>query len=64
VAALEVLGVTRVDIGTMEVPHKNLYEVGPVVDAMGREVLQPRSHRVGQEQREIVNNKAVVIRAA
>jgi hypothetical protein len=35
----EVLGVTRVDIATLEVLHENLYEVGPVVDAMGLKML-------------------------
>jgi hypothetical protein len=39
VKAPEVLGVTRVDIGTLEVPHQNLHEVGLVVDATGQEVL-------------------------
>jgi hypothetical protein len=43
-AAPEVPGVTRADIGTLEVLHENLYEVGPVVDAMGRKMLQPGSH--------------------
>jgi hypothetical protein len=38
--APKVLGVTRVDIGTLEVPHENLYKVSPVVDTTGREVLQ------------------------
>jgi hypothetical protein len=37
--APEVLGVTRADIGTLEVPHENLHEVSLVVDAMGRKML-------------------------
>jgi hypothetical protein len=37
--APEVLGVTRAHIGALEVPHENLYEVGPVVDVMGQEVF-------------------------
>jgi hypothetical protein len=41
--APEVPGVTRVDIGTLEVPHENFYEVGPVVNTTDREVLQPSS---------------------
>jgi hypothetical protein len=42
-AAPEVPRVTRVNIGTLEVPHENIYEVGPVVDAMGQKMLQPGS---------------------
>jgi hypothetical protein len=43
VAAPEVLGIARVHVGALEVPHENLYEVGLVVDATGWEVLQPGS---------------------
>jgi hypothetical protein len=42
-AALEVLGVTRVDISTLEVSHENLYEVILVVDATGQKMFQPGS---------------------
>jgi hypothetical protein len=38
-AAPEVPGVTRVDISILEVPHENLHEVGPVVDATGQKVF-------------------------
>jgi hypothetical protein len=34
VAAFEVPRITRVDISALEVPYKNLHEVGPVVDAV------------------------------
>jgi hypothetical protein len=37
--APEVPGVTRADIGTLEVPHENLHEVSLVVDATGRKML-------------------------
>jgi hypothetical protein len=33
--APEVPGVTRMDISSLEVPHENLHQVGPVVDATG-----------------------------
>jgi hypothetical protein len=39
VVAPKVLRVTRAHIGALEVPHKNLYEVGPVVDVTGQEVF-------------------------
>jgi hypothetical protein len=43
VVAPEVLRVTRANIGTLEVPHKNFHEVSLVVDAKGWEMLQPSS---------------------
>jgi hypothetical protein len=63
VTAPEVPGVTGAHIGTLEVPHENLYKVGLVMDATGRKMLQPSSRWVGQEQREITNDEAVVVRA-
>jgi hypothetical protein len=39
VIAPEVPRVTMADIGTLEVPHENLYEVDLVVDVMGQKVL-------------------------
>jgi hypothetical protein len=38
-AALEVLGITTADISALEVPHENLHEVSPVVDALGRKMF-------------------------
>jgi hypothetical protein len=40
-AAPKVPRVTRADISTVEVPHDNLHEVGPVVNATGRKIFQP-----------------------
>jgi hypothetical protein len=40
----KVLGVTRADMSTLEVPHKNLHKVSLVVDEMGRKLFQPGSH--------------------
>jgi hypothetical protein len=42
--APEILGITRADIGTLEVSHENLYKVSPVVDASRREMFQPSSY--------------------
>jgi hypothetical protein len=42
--APKVPGVTRVDISALEVPHENLHEVGPVVDATGQKMFRPGSH--------------------
>jgi hypothetical protein len=35
-AAPEIPGITKADIGALEVPHENLHNVSPVVDASGR----------------------------
>jgi hypothetical protein len=37
--ASEVLRITRADISALEVPYKNLPEVGLVVDVSGREMF-------------------------
>jgi hypothetical protein len=41
--APEVLGISRADISALEVPHENLHEVGPVVDASAWKMFQPGS---------------------
>ena len=43
-AALEVLGVPRVDIRPLEVPNKDPLEVRPVADAVVREEFEPFSN--------------------
>jgi hypothetical protein len=39
VVAPEILGITRADIGTLEVSHENLHKTSLVVDASGREMF-------------------------
>ena len=43
-AALEVLGVSRVDIRPLEVPDEDPLKVCPVVDAVVREEFEPCSN--------------------
>jgi hypothetical protein len=38
-AAPKVLGITRANISALEVPHENLHEVGPIMDATGRKMF-------------------------
>ena len=47
---LEVPGVPRTLVRALEVPHKDLLQIRPTLDFVGRQVFQPRSCRIGQEQ--------------
>jgi hypothetical protein len=58
---LEVLGVARVHVSALEIPHKNFLEVVPVIDATGWKVIQPSSHRVSQELGKIADDEAIII---
>ena len=46
---LEVPWVPRVLVYALEVSHKDLLQVRPTLDSVGRQVLQPFSCRIGQE---------------
>jgi len=46
--APKVLGFPRAHVCALEVPDEDLDQVGPVVDHALREVLEPRSGRIGQ----------------
>ena len=43
---LKVPGVPEAHVCALEIPDEDLYQVTPVVDLQGREVLEPGSHRV------------------
>jgi hypothetical protein len=61
---LEVLGVPRAHVGALKVPHEDLLQVHPILDGVGREVLQPCPGRVDQEQGEVMDDEVVIIRVA
>ena len=46
-AVLEVPWVSRAFVRALEVPHKDLHEIRPTLNGVGRYVLQPRSCRIG-----------------
>ena len=46
---LEVLGVPRMLVRALEVPHKDLPQVRLTLDGVRRKVLQPRSCQIGKE---------------
>ena len=61
---LEVPGVPRVHVCALEISNEVLYQVTPVVDLRGREVFEPGSHQVRQEQREVAEDEQVIVHAA
>ena len=61
---LEVLGVPGAHVCALEIPDEDLYQVAPVVDLQGREVFEPGSRRVQQEQGEVADDEQVIVRAA
>jgi hypothetical protein len=60
----EVPGVPRVHVCALEVSHKDLDQVGPVMNPPRWKVLQPSPYRIGQEQRQVTNDEQVIIYAA
>jgi hypothetical protein len=55
-AALEILGVPRVHVRALEVASEGLDQVVPVGDLPRRQVLQPGSSGVGEEQGEVADD--------
>ena len=61
--ALKIPGIPRAHVCALEVPDEDPNQVAPVVDLRGREMLEPGSCRVRQEQREIADDEQVIVRA-
>ena len=57
----EILWVPRTLVHALEVPHKDLFQVRLTLDSVGRQVLQPRSCRIGQEQWKVADNEVVIV---
>ena len=60
----EVPGVPRAHVCAMEVAHEDLDQVGPVVDIIRRQVLEPRSCGVSKVKRKVADDDRVLRRAA
>jgi len=58
-AVLEVLGVPRAFVRALEVSHKGLSQVRPIVDPIGREMLEPSTCRVGELEQEVLNDETI-----
>jgi hypothetical protein len=62
-ATSEIPGVPRAHICALEVAGEGLDQVVPVGDLPRRQVLQPGSSGVGEEQGEVANDEVVIIRS-
>jgi hypothetical protein len=61
-AASEILGVSRAHVRALEIADEGLDQVVPVGDLLRRQVLQPGSSGVGEEQGEVVDDEVVIVR--
>ena len=61
---LEILGVSGAHIGALETVHEDLDQVGPVVDLIHGQVLEPRSSGIGKVKREDMDDHGVIRRTA
>jgi hypothetical protein len=62
--ALQILGVARTHVHTLEFAGKYLLEVFPAVDRVSGQVIELGSGRVGQIDGEELNDEQVDIRSA
>jgi hypothetical protein len=60
---LEILGVPRAHVRALEVSSKSLDQVVPVGDLRRRQMLQPGSGSVGEEQGEVADDEVVIVRS-
>jgi len=60
----EVPGVPRAHVRALEIAHEDLDQVGPVVDLICRQMLEPRSCGVIKVKRKVVDDDRVLHRAA
>ena len=49
-------------VRALEVSHKDLLQIRPALDCVGRQVFQPHSCRISQEQWKVADNEVVIIR--
>ena len=58
---LEVPWVPKALVCALEVPHEDLLQVRPTLNSVGRQVFQPYSCRISQEQWKVADNEIVII---
>ena len=63
-AALEVLGVPRLNIHPLEVPNEDPLEVHLVMDAVVLEEFKPSSNMFPHTDREVLNDEVVIIHSS
>jgi hypothetical protein len=62
-AALEIPGVPRAHVRALEVSNEGFDQVVPVGDLRRRQMLQPGSGGVGEEQGEVADDEVVIVRS-
>jgi hypothetical protein len=62
-AASEIPGVPKAHVGALEVAGEGFDQVVPVGDLRRRQMLQPGSSSVGEEQGKVVDDEVVIVRA-
>jgi hypothetical protein len=62
-AAAEILGVPRAHVRALKVAGEGLNQVVPVGDLPQRQVLQPGSSGVGEEQGKVADDEVVIVRS-
>ena len=60
----EVPGVPKVHVRALKIAHEDMDQVGPVVDLIRRQVLEPRSCGVSKMKRKVAEDDRVFRRAA
>jgi hypothetical protein len=60
----EILGVPRVHVRALEIAHEDVDQVGPVVDLIRRQVLEPRSCGVNKMKRKVADDDRILCRTA
>jgi hypothetical protein len=59
-ALAEVPRIARVDVGPLEVPLKHLDQIGPVMDLVGQEFLEPPTSSVVEEKWKLPDDGSIV----
>jgi hypothetical protein len=62
-AASEIPGVPRAHVRALEVSSEGFDQIVPVGDLRRRQMLQPGSGGVGEEQGEVVDDEVVIVRS-
>ena len=62
--ALEVLGVSRVDIRPLEIPNEDPLEVHPVANAIVQEEFEPCSNMFPHADGEVLNDEVIIIHSS
>jgi hypothetical protein len=63
-AVAEIPQIAEVDVGSLEVSLKHLDQIGPIMDLVSWELLEPPACGVGEEERELPDDGSIVSTSA